>query len=325
MENDNGPNGKKSSDLSSPAGRRRSIMIIDEKGKKEVLEKKNQACKEKPSEECMKDTTCANKADDGVIIVNRDKKKQEKEVCPKDQEPKDVCGEHEASCDTCEEKKCHEKKPCEKKPCEEKPCEGKPCEEKPCEEKPCEGKPCKEGDKQPDKKVTFDEGSNKEYDVQKDRNKATPLSPREHIDGKTEHVKKSSLEDVDKAFVPPTLAVSSLDASSGILKDRSDNNVSAEGWMWKKRRIFKCFWHQKYFILTKDGILKYYKADGRRAAKGNWDMKEATEVDQHDIPEETHPFRITISSPSCCLLLGFDEKDVRDYWVNVLNRTVRKE
>lgn len=192
-------------------------------------------------------------------------------------------------------------------------------------EKVCHDKQGKNGE-QPDKKVTFDEDHNKEYGVQKDGNKATPLSPQELVDGKTEHVRKNSLEDINNVFIPPILTSSNLVADSEILKDRNEDNIVAEGWMWKKRRIFCCFWHQKYFVLTKEGVLRYHKADGRRAAKGNWDMKEATGVDHHDLPsEECHPFRIIIAFPSSSLLLGFDEKNVKDYWVNVLNRTIQKK
>lgn len=183
---------------------------------------------------------------------------------------------------------------------------------KSCDEK-CTDVCCK------DKKVTFDETHNKEYEVVKDKNKAASLSPR--VDGKTDHVRKS-LDGVSKIFVPPTISSSELAPDSEILRDRNDDKIVAEGWVWKKRRIFCCLWHQKYFVLTRDGMLRYHKADGRRCAKGNWSMREATGVGHQDMPDERHPFRMTVAFQSHTLLLGFDEKNVRDHWLSVLGRHI---
>jgi len=175
------------------------------------------------------------------------------------------------------------------------------------------------------KRVSFDEDHNKEYEVMKDENKATPLGPREQVDGKAEYVKKSSLEDLGGAFVPPTLASSDAAADSEMIKERNEGNVVAEGWMWKKRRIFFCCWIQRYLVLTKEGVLKYYSIDGGKKAKGNWNMREATGIDQQEMSMDSwRPFRIIISFPSTSVLLGFDEEDIRNYWADTLNRDIQK-
>lgn len=269
----------------SPSSRRRkSIMIIDEKGHKGELFKDRKEKKgdlpnneSKPMKDESKKDDVKKSGGEGVVIIDQEKRKAEEARRR---------GEEKKTKDPCDmEGACHDQ----------------------------------------NKKVAFNEGQNKEYEVQKDKDKAMPLSPKESVDGKTEYVKKHLSGDANNAFVPPILTSSNMAAGSEILNHRNENNIAAEGWMWKKRRIFKCFWHQKYFVLTKEGILKYYKVDGRRMAKGNWNIREATGIEQDDMPpEECHPFRMMVSSPSKSILFGFDERNVRDYWVEVLNRIIRK-
>ena len=128
------------------------------------------------------------------------------------------------------------------------------------------------------------------------------------------------------ASVPPMLDTSAQDANKEIFKDREDGKIAAEGWMWKKRRIFSCFWHQKYFVLTRDGVLRYHKADGRRDAKGNWNMKESTEIRHYNLPSgDKYPFRILVFFPSHSFLLAFDDRDAKDHWVEKLNEAIENK
>ncbi|AFN83155.1 putative protein kinase domain-containing [Encephalitozoon romaleae SJ-2008] len=151
-----------------------------------------------------------------------------------------------------------------------------------------------------------------------------PLDSKEPGE-KAESVKSPPKESGD-VFVPPMLKTTTENANKEIFEERDKGEIVAEGWIWKKRRIFSCFWHQKYFVLTKDGTLKYYKADGRRHAKGNWNMKESTEIRHYNLSSEenTHPCRIMVFFSDHSFLLAFDERNTKDYWVEKLNRAIGK-
>jgi hypothetical protein len=154
-----------------------------------------------------------------------------------------------------------------------------------------------------DKKVKFDENQNTEHNV--------PKQP-DPEGGQAE-----------KPFIPPTLLASNVSDETHIKEDRDSKNIVAEGWAWKKRRIFACFWHQKYFVLTKNSILRYHKADGRRAAKGNWDLKDAFGVEAYDLTEgHPHMHRLAVKFSNSQLMLGFDDRKTRDYWCQVLDQAV---
>lgn len=161
----------------------------------------------------------------------------------------------------------------------------------------------------------------------------TKNSPEEEfipLDSKEPEEKAESVKcppkESSNVFVPSMLKTTTENANKEIFEERDKGEIAAEGWMWKKRRIFSCFWHRKYFVLTKGGVLKYYKADGRRHAKGNWDMKESIEVRHYNLSSEenTHPCRIMVFFPNHSFLLAFDERNTKDYWVEKLNRAIGK-
>ncbi|KMV65963.1 hypothetical protein M970_060620 [Encephalitozoon cuniculi EcunIII-L] len=177
---------------------------------------------------------------------------------------------------------------------------------------------------QPEKQEAADgEDSSKK---ESPREEQTPLLDKEEADEKTEENAKPSSEKKNDAFIPPILGTSMTVANKEIFEDRENGNTVVEGWMWKKRRIFSCFWHRKYFVLTREGILKYYKADGRRHPKGNWNMKDSTEIRHYNLPSEenSHPFRVLVFFPDFSFLLAFDDKNSKDYWVEKLNETIRR-
>ncbi|KAH9411264.1 hypothetical protein HK407_06g10940 [Ordospora pajunii] len=173
------------------------------------------------------------------------------------------------------------------------------------------------------KKAVINEQHNKEYTVPKDGERSDHLGPEMPSDGKTKYVGKEAAEESTEArkgeemFMPPVLLLNDINTNSEIFKQREDGNVVAEGWIWKKRRFFSCFWHQKYFVLTKDGILKYYKVNGMKYAKGNWDIKETKEIRHYDLASgDRHPYRLVVTVDTDSFILSFDEKDVKEYWVS---------
>ena len=95
-----------------------------------------------------------------------------------------------------------------------------------------------------------------------------------------------------------------------IVEYRNKNMVVAEGTIWKRRKIFKCFWHQKYFVLLNNGLLVYHKLDGSRFAKGNFDMLSRS-IEKQVVLNEVHPYRILIIGD---IYLAFDTEIERDYW-----------
>ncbi|KAI5151363.1 hypothetical protein ENBRE01_2088 [Enteropsectra breve] len=112
-----------------------------------------------------------------------------------------------------------------------------------------------------------------------------------------------------------------LPQGSKIAEYREKNEVAAEGLFYKKRVIFACFWHPKYFVLLKSGILLYHKADGSRAAKGNWNIKNATNFKTYDYENAwVHPFRFVLSVDDVQLYFGYETKEERDYWYEVLEK-----
>ncbi|TBU18584.1 hypothetical protein CWI42_060670 [Ordospora colligata] len=172
------------------------------------------------------------------------------------------------------------------------------------------------------KKAVINEQHNKEYTVPKDGERSDHLGPEMPSDGKTKYVGKNAVKEGDESskreeiFVPPVLLLNDANINSEIFKQREDGEVVAEGWIWKKRQFFSCFWHQKYFVLTKDGILKYYKVDGMKNAKGNWDIKETKEIRHYDLAsDDRHPYRLVITVNTDSFILSFDEKNVKEYWV----------
>jgi len=88
--------------------------------------------------------------------------------------------------------------------------------------------------------------------------------------------------------------------------------------MHKKRVIFRCFWHQKYFVLLNSGVLLYHKCDGSKFAKGNYDIKEM-EVKSTKSEGSYYPFRVELfQDDSCVNFFGFYNEEERDYWITKL-------
>ncbi|WUR02089.1 PH domain-containing protein [Vairimorpha necatrix] len=166
-----------------------------------------------------------------------------------------------------------------------------------------------------DKKVSIDEKKNEEHSVQAEGNKSTPLTDKD----------KSDLKARNPSFVPLRIPNHDLHQDSEILKDREEGIVEAEGHMWKRRRIFACFWHEKYFILTKSGILRYHKANGTKKAKGNLELKNIDRIHEVFMGGDNHPFRLALMSENENYLFAFDDSDSREYWLGKLGKFINKK
>lgn len=162
-----------------------------------------------------------------------------------------------------------------------------------------------------EKHVTIDENKNEECNISKDSNKSLPLSDSEKSTGKA---KPSSQDNLVSTIVPQKIPSEDLPSDSDLLRERDNDNVEAEGHFFKRRRIFACFWHEKYFVLTKEGMLKYHKANGTKYPKGNWNIKNTTRIHEVFMGTESHPYRIALINPDENLLFGYDDADSREYW-----------
>lgn len=122
-------------------------------------------------------------------------------------------------------------------------------------------------------------------------------------------------------FVPAVLA-NPCDESK-IHDYRRDNLIEAEGFFYKKRIIFFCFWHKKYFVLLKDGTLVYHKCSGARFAKGKWNIREATNFQKMDASNSWHPYRFFFDVSGTELYFSYDTIEDRDYWYSKLEGASR--
>lgn len=112
--------------------------------------------------------------------------------------------------------------------------------------------------------------------------------------------------------------------NSKIIEYRANSVILAEGHFFKQRVIFRCFWHQKYFVLMKDGKLVYHKADGSRPAKGNWDIKHANSICKIEKLNKTHPFRLAFNLDGSARYFSYDTEIERDYWFQMFSKFIHQ-
>ncbi|KAF7697551.1 PH domain-containing protein [Cucumispora dikerogammari] len=79
----------------------------------------------------------------------------------------------------------------------------------------------------------------------------------------TEEVNIDQLEfDINSNTEPPfpkTLEILSVKKGTYLHKLRAESLILAEGWIWKKRYFFSCLYSRRYFVLTKDAELIYFR------------------------------------------------------------------
>lgn len=104
---------------------------------------------------------------------------------------------------------------------------------------------------------------------------------------------------------------------------RRKNSVLAEGFMFRKRLWFFCFWVQKYFVLLKTGELIWLETDGSGTGEDSWEVKKATAFNKLDYDGYTHAHRLTFSLESGTGYLAHDTTAERDYWYDALQDVSR--
>lgn len=111
---------------------------------------------------------------------------------------------------------------------------------------------------------------------------------------------------------------------SSILNDlRKKNLIRAEGFIYKKREWFFCFWVQKYFILLKTGEMFYTEIDGTGEKEKEWNIKKAASIKKYDYEGYSHPYRLTFATDDLDAYFAVDSEADRDYWYNEIADTSR--
>lgn len=109
-----------------------------------------------------------------------------------------------------------------------------------------------------------------------------------------------------------------VDKDSEIGRARESNQVIYEGDVFKKRFFFSCCWHSRYFVLTKDGMIKYYR-DKNGKGKGNIDIATIRDLHRLDELSKKYPYKIILRYADREDLLGFNEEAERNRWAAKLN------
>ncbi|KAM0677778.1 hypothetical protein BDAP_001628 [Binucleata daphniae] len=112
------------------------------------------------------------------------------------------------------------------------------------------------------------------------------------------------------------------DPASELGKARSNNEIVYEGYVWKKRFIFSCFWHQRYFVLDRNGRLKYFR-NLNSNSKAGINIVEATDLVRIDEPTKKQPYKIMLRYHDKDELIGFTEEAERDRWASKLGECRR--
>lgn len=99
---------------------------------------------------------------------------------------------------------------------------------------------------------------------------------------------------------------------------RHENQVFYEGYAYKKRFFFSCCWHSRYFVLTKDGSLKYYK-DLNGKGKGEINIVSIRDVQRLDESNKPFPFKIILKFSDREDFMGFNEDKERNKWAKSLS------
>lgn len=170
------------------------------------------------------------------------------------------------------------------------------------------------------KAVGFAEERNTEHEIKKDADKSIPA------DVEARNVRENMAQTADNEGVYGTLAPgedssSRLAPGCEIEKERQHNHIVYEGSGFKRRWIFYCFWVQRYFVMTKDGIIKYYRSKDRPGSvfmKAS-DLDVVSRVDR----QGKHPYQIVLNSGGRESIMAFDSSNVRDAWTMKLSEVIR--
>lgn len=117
-------------------------------------------------------------------------------------------------------------------------------------------------------------------------------------------------------FVPPKLEEIPRPCILPGMRER--NAIKAEGFFFKQRPWFFCFWHKKYLVLSNTGQLMFIDENGKGQAQGNWNAKDSRAINKIDYPGATHPHRLTFSIDSTTLYFSFDCVRERNFWYETL-------
>lgn len=299
------------------SGRRKSIMIVEKDRTQEEIDKKPDSEKEDSEREKngMKDETDKgdgsrkeeemSRKEEEMKKKEEEMKRKEEEMKKKEEEMKNIEKEMKDK-DMKDEEIKNEMK--DKETNKEEANKEEMSKEETNKEEKEETNKEEKGSPDNKKKVQFDESRNQEINVSIDPSKSVPPPAAEQA----------------PAINTGAVHISMLQAGSELFHLRTNNRIAVEGPISKRMFIFSCFWHERYFVLTTDGLFMYYSSLTGNG-KGRISMRNVTEIRR--INEEsgsTRRYKLMIKYNGYSKSVRFNDENVRDYW-NDKMRAVKEQ
>merc|ERR1719419_895681 len=98
-------------------------------------------------------------------------------------------------------------------------------------------------------------------------------------------------------------------------------NVIMQGSMTKQGR-YKKNWNRRYFILTTDHIIKYYKNNDLQRQLGQINLMRASDIQQHYMKERKHPFCFMVVCDTRTWYFECDTMTLMVDWYTVIKATM---
>ncbi|KAM0673085.1 hypothetical protein GVAV_003431 [Gurleya vavrai] len=177
---------------------------------------------------------------------------------------------------------------------------------------------------------------NKNMNENDNKNMSEKLNDEnEKLNDENKNEENKNLEDENKQIIDKDVEKKGENSESGmnanidrlnpecqIAKARSAGNIVHAGDIYKKRSFFACCWHSRYFVLTNDGILRYYK-DKNKDGKGNINIVHVRDLARMDEIGKSYPYKIMLRYQDKEDFLGFDSEETRDLWASKLGEVRR--
>merc|ERR1712176_107443 len=189
-----------------------------------------------------------------------------------------------------------------------------------------------------DTKVHFEEGKNEEKPVAKDANKSLPSPTEEDIINKQRSVNKEIKEDRSRGMeergnahkskheldsVTGAVSLDELKEGTQLYDLKKDDQIVCEGYVKKRMFFCRCFWHSRYFVLTKSGEFMYFRSlSGKSSGLINVpaEVKEIMRVDDTQLQKIT--LRYTDDAVES---FQFHDNEARNVWNDKLRGFIHHE
>ena len=174
-----------------------------------------------------------------------------------------------------------------------------------------------------DRAVGFNENMNTERKVERDANKGIPVE-QEEKNMKEVMAERKKDEEPKGTLAPNETLDVALEQGCDLENERVQGNVAYEGTAYKRRWFCFCFWTKNYFVLTKDGIIKYYNHSNRSSpGKPFVKTSDLDVVSRVDREKCKHKYQINLEENGREKKMAFDDSEVRDAWAMKISEVIR--